>query len=184
MVSANTVEIDGALKVVKNDNGTLSVTLLKTPEAAWASTSGGILSGDAGLTVPTKSRSFSTDRTQTSFRRAGINLPSTRDDIERDPHYYSNGNNGLSVAESTSRVVNRLIYHTWEPFNTDDIGDPDDVAKIVRRLIKDNKGRDYCYTLGGRAKNMKRDLSLKRYTLVELLQFAALLDGALAAPII
>jgi hypothetical protein len=182
LVDENTLEVNDALRIVDSADG-LKVTLLKTPTQAWASNRGGVLNGPAGLTVPTESRKF----TLTAPRKSGyrsMGLPSTRDDIDLDPHYYANGNNGLSVAESTSRAVNRLFYTTWSDYTAEECGDPDDIGKVVRLLIKGNKGRDYVYALGGRVKNLKDSGSFTRYTLAELLQWSAIMDKAIDAPVL
>lgn len=176
MVDKDTVILNDVLRIKDGPNG-LQVKFLTTPGSKWVDNAGnGVPSGG---TVEYPTRSWATLAGQPATQVAS---PGT-DALTYDPHYYRNGNNGLTVAESARRVVERLYYQTWGNFTPDATGEPDDINKVVRELIRNNKGRDYAYTLGGRVKNMKEGKGFDSYTCAEVFQWAALMDGAIEKPV-
>lgn len=180
MKDANTVVINDAIKVTDGVNG-LEVELLTTPNSAWVDSRGRRrVPNGAGMMFADSRRSMATMERHEPTQVASPDS----DAIDRDPHYYRNGNNGLTIAESARRVVEKLYYGTWGDFTIVETGTPNDINKVVRHIIRNNKGRDYAYTLGGRVKNLKQSKGFERYTCAKLLEWAALMDGALDTPVL
>lgn len=77
-------------------------------------------------------------------------------EITRDPHYYSGGNNYLSLEDSVERAYDKVVdtYYDYTDdvvSNYEDFGSDDDIENAIRDIIKDpdTEGRRSVYKLAG-----------------------------------
>lgn len=189
MHNENDIEIPGAVRVKKRPDGTVAITLLADPNKRWVGREGATVPAGSGFTVG------GTPGIKNYMVGAYAGVFTEGDAVAVDGHYYANGNNRLSIAESTTRACERVYHETWGDYarrynssyalkTADERGSKTDLAKIVRKVILNGHGRDEVYRLAGRAKNLKESGGFPRYTLVELFQLSALLDGKLKAPVV
>jgi hypothetical protein len=88
---------------------------------------------------------FGPDMVQTSDIQSDreVTLPA------KDPHYYMNGMNGLSVPESVERALNRVFHEIWNNFTATDIGDINLLREVITTMISEGQGRQAVYALAG-----------------------------------
>jgi hypothetical protein len=156
-------------------NGQISIKLLTQPNRSWVDNRYGKVPDGASMTFAGR-RNY--------LPGAYDGLFDTNDYIRRDPHSYLNGNT-MSISESVTRATDRVYSNSgwWGVYDDDAKGEKKDLAKVVKKIIKDGKGRDEVYRLGGKAKSLRKD-GFGRYSLVKLFELAALLDGTISEPVL
>lgn len=117
-------------------------------------TSGNKIEIDGGKVVITKAGFDNYYIKASGFTELETSSKPLEPDVTYDPHYYYNGDNGLTVEKSVNRVINRVkdkVHLNREQ--------TDRVAEDIRKLIVDNKGRDTAYRLtGGIKKGMEEGI--------------------------
>lgn len=171
-VGENVVEIPGAVRVTDLGGGEIKIKLLTNPNATWVDQDHKKIPSGTGLTIGGKPDPF-------------VGVFEGSDEWRDDPHSYLNGSR-MSIKESTLRATNRVYneYSWWGTHADFRKGSKKDLAKIVRHLIRDGKGRDEVYRLGGKAVTFYKNGSFDRYSLVELFELAALYDRVIDTPIL
>jgi hypothetical protein len=170
-IDNDTVEIPGAVRVQDRGNGQISIKLLTSPLSSWVDQNKNKVPYGASFTVGAGEGAFE-------------NLFDVEDNWNMDPHTYVNGNK-MSIAESVTRATDKVYddNNWWGAYTDYNKGNKKDLAHIVYVLIKDAVGRNEVYRLGARAATMWESGTFDRYTLVDLFQLQALLDGLIDSPV-
>lgn len=190
-VDENTVIVNDAIKITDSEKG-LALKFLTTPTSKWVGPEGRIPS-EAGVIFPKPSiHSVATINRPVEAVQAVTKSTTDpydgvfddSDSYEYDPHKYVNGNNYYYIKESVKRATEKVYGERWGSFLRARSGGKNDLAKVVRQFIVNGEGRDQVYRYAGKAKNLSANSSLSNYSLVELMQWVALLDGVLSEPVL
>jgi hypothetical protein len=118
-------------------------------------------------------------------QRRGITpgwLAVERDPIQqKDPHYYKNGNNNLTIEDSVDRAIDTIIYSTWDYYDSDTVGDIHLLIDAVTKIIKKGEGRDRAYAIAGSIAKGVREGRFKGVPLAFL--FHGIVDGHITEPV-
>lgn len=176
IIDENTVRIPGAVEIKELGSGRISVKLLTTPISKWVDNhTTNLVPAGTTMGIPAGAKNYEV---------GAYDFLTGADGYNKDLHSYANGNNYLSISESTTRATERIYHTTWGGYEWLTKGEKKDLARIVHALIKKSVGRDEAYRLAGRAKNLKDTGQFKSNTLVNIMQWAALMDGKIETPVI
>jgi hypothetical protein len=174
----NKVIIPGAVEVTDLGHGEISIKLLTTPDKKWVDQKYNRVPSNTGMTF--RGHRFSGETVPSAFEY----LFDVHDNWSMDPHKYLNGSK-MTIAESVTRATNRVYDDTawWGTYSSLDKGDKKDLARIVKKIIRDGHGRDEVYRLGGKAKTLRKE-GFGKYSLVKLFELAALYDRVITEPVL
>jgi hypothetical protein len=99
--------------------------------------------------------------------------------VERDPVFYKNGNNGMSVVSSAARAMRYITEDMWYDYD-EHIGSEDMLEEAVINIIKNGDGRNYAYALAG---IVKKGVEQGRFKGVPLsMLFWGIVEGHIQEP--
>ncbi len=99
---------------------------------------------------------------------------------KKDPHYYQNGNNGLSVADSVERAHETIVFNTWGGYHI--TNDEEELLRdSITNLIEEGAGRDKAYAIAGVVKKGAKEGRFKGASLAFF--FHGIVEGYIKEPV-